>query len=315
MDLRAEAERLGIAFTNESTPAQLRAQIFERQTKDEVDDKLIKHMECYGEFLNRTDPQCIDCAAQERCQRFMGLNTVRRYETEYGRPLSLLELQTILVQADVQSIQTALEVYDRLKKGKIQGIEDAPTLLEILDLTDRPEPTSEEPEQSEAEISIEGEIIEDPSDASFAPDVEEEDAEAEEPAESAEELDKSVDAAEDEDDSTEESADPVEEPFPVEEYRTRWEEERKRIPDAAHLYPGFLLKRRFKGREHRVEVRLGHYVYEGEVYPTLAAVTDRIAGTKKFLVKGTNRTKRKGNWSAAKFWKKTLEAVARANKL
>ena len=75
-------------------------------------------------------------------------------------------------------------------------------------------------------------------------------------------------------------------------YLARWMRERGRNRKIARLKINSTLKVQRNGSAHQCKVKKGHYLYEGQKFPTLYKVTEHITG--------------KGSvWSGPKFWKLT----------
>lgn len=296
MNLRQEAERLGIPFTSQTSITELQRLITSRTVTDKVDLAMADQMACYGEMPNSEDELCQECPGQERCHRNLGLVTLPRLDQEAGYKLSLTEYRLRLPQAAERDIIEATSWQKRLEAHQSIEIQDDSDLLERLGLA---------PEASEAPE----EPADDPTPPPTADDAEQAAESEEESVELVEEPAEPAPVAEAKESEPEESAEPVD------EMKVRWEAERARNEAVGLLVPGLKLHRAFKGTTYEVDVRLGYYVFRGERYPTLASVTDAITGTPARPVAGTKRQKRKSNWSASRFWARPLAQVKAAHKL
>ncbi len=99
--------------------------------------------------------------------------------------------------------------------------------------------------------------------------------------------------------------------------------ERRRSPLIAGLTPGVSLTRHFKGEEHRVQVEAGHYLYRGQKFPTLYAVTVAITGSREYpgqLITPKSQDKdsierynprKMSAWSSTRFWRLRENAISK----
>jgi hypothetical protein len=86
----------------------------------------------------------------------------------------------------------------------------------------------------------------------------------------------------------------------------RWERERARSKAIAKITPGTKITREYGGAEHVIQCKHGHYLYNGQKYPTLYSIVMAITGGRVYPMRvgnqQVNRPRLMSNWSAKRFF-------------
>jgi hypothetical protein len=86
-------------------------------------------------------------------------------------------------------------------------------------------------------------------------------------------------------------------------YKSRWNRERLRSPEIAAIAIGSHITREFEGKVHQVTCCDGFWLYDGQEFPTLYAVTMAITGAKEYDRADGKEKRSMSNWSAARFFR------------